>query len=146
MLTVDQGLSFNEVTAIMQDSRGFMWFGTGNGLNRYDGYGFTTYKTEVLDSNSLSDNWVSALCEDHHGDIWVLAPGAINRLDRVTGRITRHLTGMHVTSMCEDSSANSDLDCMWFTTLGRGVYRYNRKKQGVYREPAQSRRVGEHQQ
>jgi ligand-binding sensor domain-containing protein/signal transduction histidine kinase len=126
-LTVDQGLSSNEVTAILQDSRGFMWFGTGgNGLDKYDGYAMTTYKTDLLDSTSMSGNWINTLVEDSHGDLWINAAGTLNRFDRVTGRICRHLSDQHVTSMCEDTSAGVSVDGLWFTTLGQGMYRYDR--------------------
>jgi signal transduction histidine kinase/ligand-binding sensor domain-containing protein len=125
LLTVDKGLSSNEVTAIMQDSRGFMWFGTANGLNKYDGYSFTTYKYAPLDSASLSGPWINLLYEDTHGDIWITT-GGLNRFDRASGKISRHLSDRHITSICEDSSADAREKGMWFTTLGLGVYQYNR--------------------
>jgi ligand-binding sensor domain-containing protein len=121
LLTVDKGLSSNEVTAIMQDSRGFMWFGTANGLNKYDGYSFTTYKYAPLDSASLSGPWINLLYEDTHGDIWITT-GGLNRFDRASGKISRHLSDRHITSICEDSSADAREKGMWFTTLGLGVY------------------------
>jgi len=124
-LTVNQGLSFNWVTAIMQDSRGFMWFATANGLNKYDGYSFTMYKADPLDSESLSGSWINLLYEDTHGDLWITT-GGLNRFDRVTGRISRHLSDRHITSICEDSSAEARENGMWFTTLGQGVYQYIR--------------------
>src|SRR5947208_70999 len=55
-LTTDDGLVDNSVTAILQDSRGFMWFGTPSGLSRYDGYRFTTYQHDDDQPNSLSQN------------------------------------------------------------------------------------------
>ena len=125
-LSVEQGLSFNEVTAILQDSRSFIWFGTANGLNKYDGYSFTVYKTNLLDSTSLSDNYINTLYEDAHGDLWINAAFRLNRINRGTGRITRHLTEAHLTSVCEDSSADPKRESMWFTTLGQGLYRYDR--------------------
>jgi ligand-binding sensor domain-containing protein/signal transduction histidine kinase len=124
-LTAAQGLSFNEVTAIMQDSRGFMWIGA-NGLYKYDGYSFTSYKTDPLDSTSISGPWISTLYEDRHGDLWVVANRQLNRFDRESGRITRQLSDRHPTSICEDTSAGVGQDRMWFTTFGKGTYRYDR--------------------
>ncbi len=125
-LTVAQGLSSNEVTAILQDTRGFMWFATANGLNKYDGYSFTTYKTDPLDTASISDPWINLLYEDTHGDLWITT-GGLNRFDRATGRISRHLSDRHITSICEDTSAGASEVGVWFTTLGQGIYRYDRK-------------------
>lgn len=126
-LTDEQSLSFNEVTCIMQDSRGFMWFGTANGLNKYDGYSFTTYKADLMDSASLSGNWINSLYEDIHGDLWITA-GGVNRFDRVTGRVSRLLSDQPPkTSICEDTSSGVGQDGMWFTSYGQGIYRYERK-------------------
>jgi ligand-binding sensor domain-containing protein len=55
---VEEGLSNEKVTAILQDSKGYIWFGTFDGLNKYDGYTFTKYKFDPLDSNSISQNWI----------------------------------------------------------------------------------------
>ena len=62
-----------------------MWFATANGLNKYDGYSFTTYKTYPLDSASISDPWINLLYEDTHGDLWITT-GGLNRFDRATGQ------------------------------------------------------------
>ncbi|MCB2200922.1 GGDEF domain-containing protein [bacterium] len=69
-LTSNDGLSQNSVNAILQDQRGFMWFGTQDGINVYDGYSFTTHKPVAGDSTTLSGNWVYTLLEDGRGWIW----------------------------------------------------------------------------
>ena len=69
-LTTDDGLAQNTVDCIFQDSYGFMWFGTWNGLCRYDGYNFRTFqKRDAL--KSLPDNFVRAICEDTSGNLWI---------------------------------------------------------------------------
>jgi len=68
-LSIEQGLSQSIVECIIQDRRGFMWFGTQDGLNKYDGYQFTVIRQKPQDANSLSHNNVLALCEDHTGQI-----------------------------------------------------------------------------
>ena len=70
-LTVEDGLSSNTVYSILQDSQGFMWFGTSEGLNRYDGYTFKAYRHDPVDSTSISDNfiWFECLNEDQYGMI-----------------------------------------------------------------------------
>jgi len=60
---------------------GFMWFGTREGLNKYDGYGFVVYKNSAEDSLSLSDNHVTGIVEDQKGDIWISTAGGLNRFD-----------------------------------------------------------------
>lgn len=70
-LDVKDGLSQNTVYAILQDKTGFMWFGTKDGLNRYDGSSFRKFKHDASDPHSLGCNYVMALCEDDEGNIWV---------------------------------------------------------------------------
>ena len=67
-LGIENGLSNNYVTSIYQDEKGFMWFGTYDGLNRYDGYNFTTYRHLIGDSTSLCDNSINCIMTDaaHH--------------------------------------------------------------------------------
>ena len=60
-LDITDGLSHNQVTAIFKDSRGFMWFGTMTGLNRYDGFNFKVYKHKLQDSTSLKDDFIQSI-------------------------------------------------------------------------------------
>jgi len=69
--TVNDGLSQNFVTCILQDHQGFLWFGTRDGLNRYDGYQFKTYSFEAEDTTSISANAIQSLYEDKHNNLWV---------------------------------------------------------------------------
>jgi len=69
--TTDDGLSQNMIDCILKDSRGFIWFGTWYGLNRFDGYNFLVYKNNPNDSNSLNSNFIHALNEDKFGNIWI---------------------------------------------------------------------------
>jgi len=90
-ISIKQGLSHNTVNCILQDSKGFMWFGTDDGLNKYDGYSFTVYKHDPNDSHSLSHNQVWALFEDSTGMLWVgTFGGGLNRFDRATEQFTRY--------------------------------------------------------
>ena len=63
-ITPKQGLSQSTVTCILQDKYGFMWFGTWNGLNKYNGYDFTVYKPEIYDTTSISNNVIRSIYED----------------------------------------------------------------------------------
>jgi ligand-binding sensor domain-containing protein/signal transduction histidine kinase len=77
-LSIMQGLSQSEVNCILRDRQGFMWFGTQDGLNRYDGYAFTVYRHNPSDSNSISDNYITALSEDGRGNLWIGTQHGLN--------------------------------------------------------------------
>ena len=84
------GLSHHTVLALLQDREGFIWIGTADGLSRYDGYAFITYRHDPADSTSLSHNTVTALLETEDGMLWVGTEDGLNVLDRSTGRFARH--------------------------------------------------------
>lgn len=87
--TVKNGLTQNAVTAIFKDSKGFVWMGTQDGLNRFDGVTFTHYKHHNLDTTSISDQYITAIAEDGAGDIWVGTRNGLNRLDVQKGIFER---------------------------------------------------------
>ena len=70
-LGIDQGLSNNFVRYIYQDKNGFMWFGTYDGLNRYDGYEFKVFRNNFKNNRSLINNWINAISEDAKGNLWI---------------------------------------------------------------------------
>lgn len=89
-LTTEQGLSQSTVNHILQDSRGFLWFATDDGLNRYDGYTFTVYRNKQGDNKSISGNMITDLLEDQQGNIWIgTNGGGLNRFDRDTEKFER---------------------------------------------------------
>lgn len=111
--TTDHGLSQNYITGIIQDRRGFIWIGTWNGLNRFDGYNFVYYKNRQGDSLSLSNNFINDIVEDKEGNIWIGTNDGLNRFDYETGtfRQFRHphiksegLTRYQVTSVFDDGN------------------------------------------
>jgi len=82
-ISLDQGLSQSIVQVIHKDRKGFLWFGTQSGLNKYDGYKFTEYKSNPFDSTSISNNNILAIHEDNHGDLWIgTIGGGLNKFDR----------------------------------------------------------------
>jgi len=70
-ITQKHGLSQHIVYSIIQDKYGFLWFGTRNGLNRYDGYRFVVYKHKKNNPNSLSNNVIRSICKDRSGNLWI---------------------------------------------------------------------------
>ena len=94
-ISIEDGLSQSSVLTIIQDQKGFLWFGTQDGLNKYDGYKFTVFKNNPADSLSITDNWITSLCEDHLGNIWVgTAGGGLNKFDPVTEKFQYY--GHHI--------------------------------------------------
>ncbi|QMW04776.1 ligand-binding sensor domain-containing protein [Spirosoma foliorum] len=88
-LGTTQGLSNNRLFCIYKDREGFMWFGTDDGLNRYDGYTFKVYKPDPADPNNhMALNTVWDMLESRSGEIWFVTPGGgLHRLNKQTGRI-----------------------------------------------------------
>ncbi len=131
-ITVDDGLSQSGVLAIFQDSQGLMWFGTQDGLNKYDGYNFTVYKYNELNLSSLSDNFILSIYEDKSGTIWVgTQSGGLNKFDRKTEQFVHYthnsdnlnsLGSNIVLSIYEDQVGR-----LWIGTDGGGLNQFNRE-------------------
>ncbi len=81
----ENGLSNNGVTSIYQDHRGFMWFGTFDGLNRYDGYNFKIFRNHLNDPHSLVNNRISSIVEDSDHTMWVGTRSGVSKYDANTG-------------------------------------------------------------
>jgi len=89
-LNIEDGLSVSSVFKIFQDSRGFIWFGTEDGLNRYDGYNFKIFKPDPNNPASLSDRWISSIVEDQAGYLWIgTRQGGLNRYDPRNEKFTQ---------------------------------------------------------
>ena len=128
-LSVKEGLSQSTVTAITKDSIGFMWFGTYEGLNRYDGYEFKVYKVEDKPSNGLSDNLIKHLFVDSKGVLWVGTAKGLSIYDQEKDKFTsfKHdkndsttLGEIQITSIYEDTKGT-----VWIGTFGGGLNRFN---------------------
>ncbi|WPU92131.1 two-component regulator propeller domain-containing protein [Mucilaginibacter sabulilitoris] len=81
---VEQGLSNNTVYCTIQDKRGFLWMGTKDGLNRFDGYTFKTFRHSATDKKSISSDMIHALCLDKNGNLWIGNDLGIDRYDPKT--------------------------------------------------------------
>jgi len=129
-LTITDGLSQGSGMALLQDRRGFLWIGTEDGLNRYDGYAFKIYRSSD-DPTSLSGVVVSSLFEDSDGTIWVGTMSGLNMYDRTKDNFVRFnnvpgnansLSHDYVTSITQDASG-----LLWMATSGGGLDAYDRK-------------------
>lgn len=88
-IDIDAGLSHNTIYSIAQDERGFLWFGTQYGLNRFDGYQFKVFRHQPGNANSLSNNWIRHINFDSSGLLWVATEGGLNRFDPISETWTR---------------------------------------------------------
>ena len=126
-LSIDEGLSNEYVTSIFQDSKGYMWIGTIDGLNRYDGERIKVYNCSVDRENSLSSTYINAIEEDSRGNIWVGTDLGLDIIDRNTDSIVRFndlkidgpkLSNLKITSLLKDdkndkkSLTNSYITCL----------------------------------
>ncbi|MBL7991659.1 MAG: hypothetical protein JNN25_09500 [Candidatus Kapabacteria bacterium] len=136
-LTVEHGLSQNSVQDFLQDRRGFMWFGTSDGLNRYDGYTFTIFRHNDRDSTTIAHNWVAALLEDRVGMLWVGTAQGISvwnpKIDRFTtyrhNPSDPHSIGADgVLFLYEDRQGN-----IWIGMQTSGLYMFDRATQRFVR-------------
>ncbi len=93
-LSTASGLSQSSVYKIIQDKKGFLWFATADGLNRYDGHNFKIYRNDPSDPTTLSGSDIFSIVEDDEGNIWVgTRSSGLNHLDLQTGKITRFTRG-----------------------------------------------------
>src|SRR5690606_37530577 len=89
---LEQGLSQGSAHCMLQDHKGFMWFGTQDELNQFDGYNFTIYRHDKYNPSSISDNFIRAIHEDKDGNIWIgTLSGGLDRFDPYSGAFTSFL-------------------------------------------------------
>jgi signal transduction histidine kinase/ligand-binding sensor domain-containing protein len=104
MISMADGLPDDVVYSILQDRQGFMWFGTGNGLTRYDGYQFTVYQSDPSDPTTLSHDTVYTIYQARNGDLWVGTGNGLDRFDPTTGAFTHYVSGYLVLALYEDEA------------------------------------------
>jgi len=90
LVTVSEGLSNNRVNALYQDSIGFLWLGTNDGLNRYDGYHFVVYRQEAFNSSSISSNTVTCIENGPNGCLWIGTNAGLSYFNRTDGSFTNY--------------------------------------------------------
>jgi len=127
-ISTTDGLSQSSVIAIHQDKFGQMWFGTRDGLNKYDGSRFTIFRNDAADKSSISNNDILAIEEDNSGQLWVGTYNGLNCYNPVTNTFTRylHTKNNHTISSNAIWSIKEIGGEMWFGT-SKGLTIYNKK-------------------
>ena len=126
---VENGLSQNSVLSILQDREGFMWFGTKDGLNCFDGYSFKVYRRQSGVETSLGNNFVFSLREDSHGRFWVGTGRGVWLFDkeRETFRKFRvEVSGRDILTAQISAIMEDDAGDIWLATHGQGLFRIDR--------------------
>jgi signal transduction histidine kinase/ligand-binding sensor domain-containing protein/CheY-like chemotaxis protein len=118
------------ITCVTQDSKGYLWFGTNNGLYRFDGYSIREFKHDAHNTNTINHNNVNCIYADKSGILWIGTWGGLSRLDPSSGAFTRYkydprniksLSNNDVRAIDEDLDGN-----LWVGTFGGGLNRFNR--------------------
>ncbi len=129
-ISIEDGLSQSVVNTILQDRSGFLWFGTQEGLNRFDGYTFKVFKHRVGEPHGLSSSEINVLVEDRNGVLWVGTSKGLNRFDQTTRRFTRmpdrgdEANPANIFSLYEDREGY-----LWMSSLDGGVRRFDPETQ-----------------
>jgi len=153
-IKLEEGLSQSSIYCMHQDKKGYLWFGTANGLNRYDGYTFKVYSNDPLDTTTISDNSILSINEDSNGFIWIgTTDGILNRYDRKTGIFKRINITYGVKELSSPEKFNFDFplpysryndrsitaiavgndNSLWIGTWGLGLLKYERNSGKIIR-------------
>lgn len=147
-LTREDGLSNSNVMKIYQDRQKYIWIGTQDGLNRYDGYQIITYKKKQQDPGSLSSNYINDIIEDKEQRIWIATNYGLNMYDRKLDKFTRYMHNPNISgsissnfivSLHEDQRGN-----LWIgTSLGLNLFDKQQQKFKYYGNSLIANRIAE---
>ena len=131
-INTSNGLSNNIVISILQDSKGYLWIGTNDGLNKYDGYTFKSYRHDPQDSTSISNNVIITLNEDRYGRLWIGTESGLNLYNNDSESFTQYTYNTDsigtqadqylniVISILDDDDGN-----LWLGTVFKGLTKFN---------------------
>ena len=139
-ISLEEGLSQSSVFCILQDQRGFLWFGTEDGLNMYDGYSFTVYKKDSDTTNSVSSNWIETIYEDNQGILWIGTTHGLDSFNPDQETFTHYQIGPednqsisehHITSLIQDHQG-----ILWIGTVDRGITSFDPETKNFFQYQA----------
>ena len=134
VISARDGLSDNDITSISDDGRGFLWLGTKEGLNRYDGYDVTVYNSNPFDTTALSGNRIWGLYKDTSGDIWSITDKSLDLYLYGKNIFKRFDTGSRPTFVTEDREG-----VIWIATESTGLFSIDKvtaEKKNYHFDPA----------
>ncbi len=128
-IDIGKGLSHNQINCQFKDSRGYVWFGTESGLNRYNGYAMQVYRHDVRDSTTISNSQVVRITEDPHGRIWINQTDIYSyTADCFTRNATAYLKEYGIVPGLIKDIVKGSGDRYWFLHTTEGLYRYEKEK------------------
>ena len=125
-ITVRDGLCDDQCLSISSDKSGFIWIGTNEGLNRFDGYSPKIYRSNPFDSTALSGNKIFDTYTDKDGYLWISTDKSIDKYLHGSNSFKRFSTGTSPTFVIEDNNGN-----IWVATLSNGLFRINKNNNKV---------------
>ncbi len=139
--TIENGLSQNSINCIIQDKKGFLWIGTEDGLNRYDGYKFKYYRHNASDENSISSNFIHSIYEENENILWICTEYGLNKYNRKEDKFTRfvnlknHENSIHHNNVFYIYKDKKEENIFWVKTF-LGLEKFDlKKKQFTLFEP-----------
>ncbi|MFT3827263.1 MAG: two-component regulator propeller domain-containing protein [Chitinophagaceae bacterium] len=128
-IDISHGLSNNQVNCVIKDNKGFMWFGTIAGLNRYDGYSFKVFRHNVNDSSTLSDDFVNRVLEGPGNLLWIETRSGFNlynpRTEKIDRNIGKYLTSLSLPSLAITNIIKDKTGSYWFLMGQQQLFRYD---------------------
>ncbi len=127
-ISIEQGLSQSSAICLLQDQKGFLWVGTADGLNRYDGYNFKVYRKDFLNKKSIGNNYINDLIEDEEGNIWVATRAGLCKYDWQTDSFVTYLfpnpnpAYSHFLSLALDKTGK-----IWIGAQHKGIMYFDKK-------------------
>lgn len=122
-LGIREGLSQSYVNCVVQDKQGFMWFGTQDGLNKYDGYHFKVFKNNPKEVNSISSNFIHSIVVDDKGNLWIATDNGLNKFDPITEQFSLfQLQGKGSELKQKFTSLLVSKDLIYAATANNGIY------------------------
>ena len=132
----EAGLSNSTIETIYQDSRGFIWIGTRDGLNRYDGKQMLVFKNDPNDKNSISDSYITCIYEDKNKMLWIGTLNGLDKFDQMTNTFTSYkhnpqnpksISSNHISSICDIETLDATSLQLWIGTVGGGINVFDKK-------------------
>lgn len=124
-LSANEGLSQNMIQCILKDTQGFMWFGTRDGLNRYDGYKFTTFRHNSEQASTISNNFINDIIEAPGGNLWIGTSSGLDLFDKKSEKFI-HYNPDNLKLIISDLTIDKK-GILWMSTVNSGLLSFDTK-------------------